>query len=78
MKKLRVENPKKEDIEHWNEIKKKDVNFDLVYSYKMSSKQSIIFKHTEDSWHGVEKTLRDRKVLIVAYLDKNIKCRFGD
>lgn len=78
MKKLRVESPKQEDIKLWNDIKKKDVDFDIEYSYKMSSKQSIIFKHTEDSWHGVEKTLRDRKVLIVAYHDKNMKCRFGD
>jgi len=78
MKKLRAESPKQEDIEHWNDIKKKDVNFDIEYSYKMSSKKSIIFKHTENSWHGVEKTFKDRKVLIIAYHDKNIKCRFGD
>ena len=78
MQKLIIESPKKEDVDTWNQLKIKDTNFKYLYVYKMSSQNSILFKNGPLAWHGVDKTEKERTVLIVTYHDKNKKCEFGD
>jgi len=78
MQKLIIESPKKEDVDTWNQLKIKDTNFKYLYVYKMSSQNSILFKNGPLTWHGVDKTEKERTVLIVTYHDKNKKCEFGD
>ena len=81
MPKLNVENPKQEDIDSWNELKKWEVNFELEYELDLTNTKTVLF--TRDTWHGVADVhttggIAYRRILIVTYHKRDMKCAFGD
>jgi len=81
MPKLNVENPKQEDIDSWNELKKWEVNFELEYELDLTNTKTVLF--TRDTWHGVADVhttggIAYRRILIVNYHKRDMKCAFGD
>ena len=78
MYQLIKEEPEQKYIDEWNEIKKNDFDFNKLFSFDMNKNNSVIFKNSLKSWHGVEKTTHDRLVLMTTYHKKNERCKFGD